>query len=102
MGSDDHHDHGPHESDDPRYTEHWYWNLSPIPRRQSPGERGQRGQRAKRTGTGGGDRANGGRALRRQGRCSFLIGCQSLTGSPPAAAERTVGASPFSIRSLLL
>ena len=27
MGSDDHHDHGPHRSDDPRYTETWYWNL---------------------------------------------------------------------------
>jgi hypothetical protein len=27
MGSDDHHDHGPHQSEDPRYTETWYWNL---------------------------------------------------------------------------
>ena len=27
MGSDDHHDHSPHQSEDPRYTETWYWNL---------------------------------------------------------------------------
>jgi hypothetical protein len=27
MNSDGHHDHGPHQSDDPTYTETWYWNL---------------------------------------------------------------------------
>ncbi len=27
MASADHHDHGPHQSTDPRYTETWYWNL---------------------------------------------------------------------------